>query len=279
MSQIATRPASALETFRSKVHGQTGEITKALAGRISPDLFLRVLMTTVRNSPKLLECEPISLMTSVMEAAQVGLQIDGLLGHGYLVPYYDSKFRGYKAQFIPGYRGLISLMRRGGGVRSIRAACIHEHDEYEVRLGTDGYIRHVPNLFQERGEILAAYAVAEFSDGGRDFRIVTRDRLLEHQKAARDKQKGKEYGPWFEHFEAMAEKTAVRALAKWVPINDEGTTAASRYASMDERVDAGLEPGETPYTDVEVVDREDDPEERAAAIAEALEATPEPEQE
>ena len=56
------------------------QIASALPKHMTPDRLARVVLTTIRTNPTLLECTVPSLMSCTMQAAQVGLG-PGLLGH------------------------------------------------------------------------------------------------------------------------------------------------------------------------------------------------------
>src|SRR5437016_4762781 len=63
--------------------------------------FLSSVMAAVQKLPKLLECEPMSLINSFMTMAQLGLMPSDVSGEAYVLPYKD------KAQFQLGYQGLV----------------------------------------------------------------------------------------------------------------------------------------------------------------------------
>ena len=67
--------------------GMKQEIQKALNNTIPADQWIRVLLTTVRKTPALLQCDLESLQASLMEAAQAGLRLDGFTGEAYLADW------------------------------------------------------------------------------------------------------------------------------------------------------------------------------------------------
>ena len=64
------------------------EIESALPAfmRDNADRFTRVALTALHN-PRLLSCTQESILASLMASAQLGLECDGVLGQGYLIPY------------------------------------------------------------------------------------------------------------------------------------------------------------------------------------------------
>src|SRR5580698_617148 len=89
-------------TFRQLLDQSKGQIANALPRHIDADKMMRVVMTSLQKNPALMDCDQGSVIGAVIEASQLGLMPDGILGEAYLVPY-----RG-KCQLQPGYRGLIS---------------------------------------------------------------------------------------------------------------------------------------------------------------------------
>ena len=63
------------------------EIAKALPKHLTPDKLIRVAMTSIQRTPKLLECSQQSLLACIMTCASLGLEPDQFLGQAYLVPF------------------------------------------------------------------------------------------------------------------------------------------------------------------------------------------------
>jgi recombination protein RecT len=221
------------------------QVALALPRHLDADRLLRVAMTAIMRTPKLLECDQQSLLGAIMQAAQLGLEPDGVLGHAYLVP-----FKG-KVTLIAGYKGLIDLARRSGAVVSIQAHVVYEADEFDYSYGLQDCLRHKPAL-RDRGRPIAAYAAAVLKDGGHAFEVMS----VEDVNAIRDNSQGykaaKQYGgdsPWDSNWDEMARKTAVRRLAKYLPISVE----FQRAAAHGELFDAGVHP------DMDLIDAPPEP--------------------
>lgn len=177
------------------------------------DRFLRVLMTTLNTTPKLAECDQQSVMAGIMMAAQLGLEIDPVLGRAYLLPYKG------KAQLIVGYRGFIDLAYRSGQLAGLTAEVVYEKDLFEFEMGLSPKLRHVPCEDEDRGALRYAYAVAELSNGGKVWRVLNRGDVMRAKKSSQSA--NSDYSPWKTHEGAMWMKTAVRALAKFLPLSPE----------------------------------------------------------
>lgn len=208
------------------------QIKMALPRHITPDRFLRVVLTSLRKNPLLIECEEKSLLAAIMESAQLGLEPDGILGHAYLVPYRNNKLGVYEAQLQIGYRGYIDLARRSGQVQSIQAHIVYENDEFEIQYGLEEKLVHVPAR-GDRGEPIGVYAIARFKDGSHHFEFL----WAEDVERIRKMSKVPDSGAWKDHWEAMWRKTAIRQLAKYLPLSVEMT----RAAVLDEYAEAGLQ--------------------------------------
>jgi recombination protein RecT len=198
------------------------QIATALPKHVTADRLARIALTTVRTNTELQKCNVSSLVGAIMQAAQLGLE-PGLLGHCYLVPFNRKiKEQGKPdrwvkdVQFIIGYKGLLDLARRAGGIVTIAAELICENDIFEYRKGYEEVLSHQPN-FRDRGTMIGVYAYATTKDGGRYAVVMTK---LEVDKI-RERSKAKDNGPWITDYEEMAKKTAIRRLTKYLPMSVE----------------------------------------------------------
>ena len=118
------------KTIQDLLKRMEPQIRKALPKHLEPERLARIALTEIRKNPKLLECSRESLLGAVMTAAQLGLE-PGVLGHAYLIPYWNNKTKSYEVQFQIGYKGLLDVVRRSGEITSISAHCVYENDEFE----------------------------------------------------------------------------------------------------------------------------------------------------
>src|SRR5215469_13248226 len=121
-TEIEKRP---VDVVRGALERMKPQMELALPKHLTADRLLRVVMSAVQNTPKLLECDRTSFFSAVMTCAQLGLEPDGVLGQAYLVPFAG------KVSFIPGYKGLISLARNSGDVTSIAAHEVRDNDTFK----------------------------------------------------------------------------------------------------------------------------------------------------
>lgn len=199
---------------RSMLEKLKPQFAMALPRHLTPDRLLRVAMTAVQNTPALLDCDRKSLFSAIMACAQLGLEPDGVLGQAYLVPFAG------KVQFIPGYKGLITLARNSGMITSIQAHEVRADDEFVFRYGLNEQLDHVPRS-DDDAPITHFYAYAKFTDGGHSFEVMTcqqvekiRDKSQAFQRFKAGKIKST---PWADHFAQMGRKTLIRRLSNYLP--------------------------------------------------------------
>ena len=163
----------------------------------------------VARNPRLAQCTPKSIFLGVLEAARLGIDLD-VQGSAYLVPY------GEEARLIIGYRGLVELATRGGGVKRVEAVVVYENDEFELNRGTSPSILHRPKTDGKPGPPIGAYAIATWDDGS-DFSFEFMNWSdVETVRGASRASKG---GPWDKYPAEMAKKTVIRRLCKSLPLN------------------------------------------------------------
>jgi recombination protein RecT len=215
-NQVQEKPRTPSQLVGDYLKAMMPTIQSVLPKHVTADRMSRIALNVIRTNPKLLACDINSLMGGVMEAAKLGLE-PGLMGQCYLIPFENRKAGRVEAQFIIGYKGLIDLVRRSGQVSTIEARTVYQNDEFDYSYGLDDKLIHKPALI-DKGAPIAYYAIAKMKDGGYSFLVMS------HQEAEqyRDKYaKSKNYGPWKDEFEAMARKSVLRQLIKYLPISVE----------------------------------------------------------
>lgn len=193
------------------------EMAKALPKHISVDRMTRIATTALRTNPKLGECSQVSFLGCVLSAAQLGLEVNTLLGQAYLIP------RGGECTLQIGYQGFMDLARRSGEVASIYAEAVYSGDAFEYELGLDRKLKHKPSEDpnRETKQVTHVYAVAKLKSGEALFVVLTRAQVDKYMKRGAG-------GPaWKSDYEAMAKKTAVRRLFTWIPKSAEVAGAAA----------------------------------------------------
>lgn len=222
-----------LTPYQTKIHTVRGlldrmrpEIARALPKHLTTDRLLRVALTSITKTPELLECSPQSLASAILQAAQLGLEPDGVLGYAYLVPYKNT------ATLIPGYKGLLDLARRSGRIHTIEARVVHAKDDFRYAFGLKPVLHHKPHQQEDTGDLIAAYAIATIKDSGPQWDVMWRREI----EAIRKRSRAGTSGPWVTDYEEMAKKTVLRRLCKMLPASVE----LQRAVALDERAESGL---------------------------------------
>jgi recombination protein RecT len=213
---MATKTAQA-STGKAQAYlkAMTPAITEALpkSKGMDAERLSRITLTTMKQNPKLLECSIESLLGAVLQSAQLGLE-PNLLGSCYFIPYKGV------VSFQIGYKGLLDLVTRAGGVVSIVAQEVRKGDKFHYEYGRNETLVHVPAPFEQRGEIEYFYAYANLKNGGFVFQVMHVSEIEkirnEHSMAYRFDQKN---SIWVKHYEAMANKTVIKRLIKYLPIS------------------------------------------------------------
>jgi recombination protein RecT len=217
--------------------GVRASLLAVLPRHVTPDRLVKVALGAINRTPKLLECTRDSLLLALLQAAELGLEPGSALGEAHLVPFWDAKSRTSKVQMIPGFRGLIALARRSGEITTIEAHVVHKKDEFSYVVGSAGGLRYVPCLDEDPGEKRFAFAYARLKGGAEQVEVVSKSKIDAIRNASLGKIKAEYQGrsPWVTHEEEMWRKTAVRAIAKYLPLSVE----LAKAIDIESRAEAG----------------------------------------
>jgi recombination protein RecT len=239
-SAVATQPKEQQErkTLLQMLMGQNmqAQIAKALPKHVTPDRIVRIVTTALNTTKDLAQCTPESFFGCVMQAAQLGLEVNTPLGHAYLIP---RRIKGVlTCTLIIGYQGQIDLALRSDKVVKIWTRTVHEGDEFEVHYGLTENIIHKPS--KQAGRLARplewVYCVAELSNGAKVFEVLSAEEV--ESRRARGGGAGDSFSPWRTDYDAMARKSSVRALFKWLP----KTSEMALVESMEERAESNRNP-------------------------------------
>jgi len=206
-------------------------LAAVLPPHIKPEAMIRYALTACQDTPKLLECNRDSLFRAIMTAAVLGLEVDSKIGLAYILPFYSRN--GYMAQFIPGYKGYITLAKNAGFV--VEGNVVRAGDEVSFEYGSNAFLRHVPKdpFSSNRGEIVGAYAIAKNTEGASIFKVLSMEDIAQaRESSASWKQHKKNPNtptPWIENPAAMYMKTAIRHLAPQLPTNIQRAAAIESH--------------------------------------------------
>lgn len=215
-------------------------LAQVLPKHITADRMTKVALLCVNENALLKKCTPASVFTAVMQSAETGLELGSAMGHAYLVPYYNGQEKRYEAKFIPGYKGLLDLVRRSGLVKDVQVELRYEKDGWEREGGLEPKFRHVPFEGAERGKEKGAYCIIRFKDGGTQATYMTTAEINAIRDGVLAKQKNVAKSPWTTNWGEMAKKTVVRRACKTAPVSREVAVALSQMDEADtKKLDVG----------------------------------------
>lgn len=227
-----------VETLEEFIEQRKIQLQQLLPANMTVDRFLRIAYTALRLNPKLADCTQQSIMGALLQSAQLGLE-PNTEGQAYIIPYTNTKYVNGKrtsvpeAQFQIGYKGYIELFYRHGAAQVIDMHTVYENDKFEYTYGSQPYLKHCPVL-QNRGEVVAYYAVAMLRNGGSVFKVMSKEECIEHGKThskcfitKKWDDNARTYvsvephfdpnSPWSKDLNAMCKKTVLIQLAKLLP--------------------------------------------------------------
>ena len=230
--------------MKNTIKAALPQFTSMLPSTIKPERFQSMVLTAVNTNPKLMACDPLSVVASALQSAQLGLEPNTPLGQAYLIPYEERKMVNGVWQtvrtvcnFQVGYRGLITLAFNSGELQSLDAQEVYANDDFDFNYGLNMTLKHIPathNRKQPGEKPTHYYAVYKLKNGGQGMAVMTYEDVLEHAKKfskTYSKKTGKFSGPWADNFDAMAKKTVLLKLMKYMPMAVDSPLA--RAATVD----------------------------------------------
>jgi recombination protein RecT len=192
--------------------------------------FTRICLTAMRQTPKLAQCEPASILGAMMTCAQLNLEPNTPQGLAYLIPYNR------ECQFQVGYKGLMQLMYRSGAIASFNADVVYrqevEQGLFEYESGISPRISHKIDLLNPEArtgkpeDVIAAYAAVVLKTGEPIVRLVTKMEIDQARALNRGNSPA-----WRDHYAAMAIKTAIKRLSAWLPVTQVADAFAAEEAT------------------------------------------------
>ena len=195
-----------VDQVRTQLTAMTPQFAAALPKHVSPERFVRVMMTAVQTTPALLNADRRTLFAAATKAAQQGLLPDGR--EGAIVTFKD------QAQWMPMVAGIMKLVRNSGEISTWSVQAVYENDNFDFCLGDEEHITHKPAL-SNRGKLIAVYSIVSMKDGEKSREVMS----VEDVNGIRARSRSGNSGPWVTDFAEMAKKTVVRRHAKRLPLS------------------------------------------------------------
>jgi len=229
-----------LNSVRGLLEKARPQLKMALPAHMSADRLIRITLTSILRNPRLLECTQESLISAVLQSAQLGLPPDDVRGLAYLVPFRNTKKGTTEVQLIPGYLGLLDLARRSGFITSAQMEVVYEWDKFVYEKGLERKLKHEPGkrpvAFKDAAPaqgMTHVYAILRYKDNNYDFEVMTTDEVAYH----RDRySRAKTEGPWVTNLDSMALKTVLWKVLKLAP----KTPELAKAIALDELHESGI---------------------------------------
>lgn len=190
------------------------------ASRGEAERLVKRAMLTFSRDPRVMDATLASKVRCVLEGAELGLPIDGRLGHA--VPYKNTKRdadnrvigQELEANFQPDWKGLLAVAKRNGAIFDAHTRLIFENDKF--RHGQEGakkILEWEPAPFgTDSGKLVGAFAVVVIDpheEMGWGYEVMTKAEL----DAIKDRSKNPN-GPWKTDTHEMYRKTVFKRLMK-----------------------------------------------------------------
>lgn len=178
--------------------------------------FINRAAFTFSRNPALEGCTVDSFIRCVLQAAEVGLAVDGRLAHAvcYKTTKKDAQGRSHsvkEAQLQIDYKGLICVARRSGIVKDVWANIVCENDVFEA-YQSDGQFHMRHEFGFDRGDKIGVYAAVKLHTG--EFRFDLMSLADVYKIRARSKAFQYGGGPWKTDEDEMMKKCPVRRILK-----------------------------------------------------------------
>lgn len=176
---------------------------------------------------------PISLVNALKNVALTRSTLNPVLKQGYLVPF------GGGITFMPSYMGLVDVLINNGLVRKVEAHPVFDGEEFEIKLGTGGYLKHKPNPWgkREKETLKGGYYFVVMTDGTEMYDTMSFEEVEKIRKRAPS---AKASSPWDTDYIQMLCKTLVRRAFKMIPkngISEDKVKALEAVFDYDEKVE------------------------------------------
>jgi recombination protein RecT len=220
-------------TLTNLVLGIKPEMMKFGIDNSGADRFLRIALHDLAGNQKLAQCNPYSILGSLLSAAQLGLEPNSQLGECYIFPQKNGT-----ARFQIGYQGYIKLFRNQDDGNTITAHKVYETDEIEIDEAQSLISQKIKN-FNDRGKVIGYYAIAKTKN---ETNILYLSKVEMDKRIVANPERYQS-DAWKTDYDAMAMKTILGDCLSYMPAE------IRKYACLD-----GAVINYNPETKMSVVD-------------------------
>lgn len=210
--------------------------------------FLQNCMTVLQDTKDIEKCQPISVARTLLKGAFLGL--DFFQKECYAIPYNGS------LQFQTDYKGETKMAKKYSirPIKDIYAKVVRDGDLFEEEIQSGQQIVNFKPLPFNNGEILGAFAVVLYQDGGMEYETMSTEQI---EGIRNNFSKMKNGLMWTKTPEEAYKKTVLRRLTKKIEKDFSTIEQAKTYEESSdcefktEGTETIIDPFEMEYTIVE----------------------------
>lgn len=229
---MSDSPNTSLQVY---LESNVAEIAKALPEHLKPARMVRLAVTAFERDPKLRKCTQESILGSLLQASQMGLEI-GIGGQGFLVPTWNNRSRVTLCNFVPGWKGLVDIVNRAGKA-TVWTGAVFEGDEFDYALGDSPFVKHKPMGEDDPLRITHVYAIGRIV--GSPWPVVEVWPIARVNRHFEKYNKVGENHYAYSNWEMYARKVPLLQVLKYMPSSVELSTALQAAYVADGIPDAG----------------------------------------
>lgn len=207
------------DSFSYSLTTQLDSVGDALPKDFNKARFVQNAIALLNDTPDLAKYGKQQIIFGLMKGATLGL--DFFSKEAYLVPY------GGKLQYQTSYTGSVKLAKKYSirPIKDIYAKVVREGDEFEELIEKgEQTINFKPKAFNN-GQIIGAFAVCLFQDGGIQYDTMSLDDLENTRKHS----KASNSPAWKDFTAEMYKKTVLKRLCKHIEIDFENVDQLRVY--------------------------------------------------
>lgn len=203
-------PLTKLDSFKILFQEKISFIESLLANPDDKRNFPAKIEKLIRGNPELLNCKPETLFDCIYKMALTGLD-PNMPNEIFAIPYNRV------ATIQIGYKGIEKLALQHPSVVAISSQVVYTDDDFSIDLGDiqKPFTHKVPR--GGRGIFEAVYSQAVVAKNGVSVVIpeyLSKDEVMRLKTFAQTEKF------WGKHFDEMARKSAIKRLAKHLPVSN-----------------------------------------------------------
>lgn len=217
---MADTPAALMKTIKEGLELSRPTFEEMNLNKLSFAKEMEYAIQIFQKNDFLAKTNSESVRNCLVNVALSGLTLNPVMKFAYLVP------RKGVCCLDPSYAGLVKIVTDTGSVLSIKAGVAFEKDEFDIQLGSKGFVKHKPYLGADKpGRELGAYSIAVLNDGSEHIDFMRWDDIM-YIKSRSESVRAGAMSPWNSDPIEMAKKTVIKRHWKTLPKSERALIAA-----------------------------------------------------